>query len=214
MPTHGPTVRHGVTERNCEEPLTVRTTAAVVLLLALSVSACSGDSSEPSADPSTDPTSSEATDAPRLETTTTLGRVVGKLPQGKRSKVRKQVGRAVDAWFEAAYVGGDYPRNDFAASWPGFTTRAKALARSDKALMSNQDIGTEISAVEPTARKVAVDVLAVRGRAVGATARVVLKFSTDGDVQRKIQVRGRLFLTPTADGWRIFGFDVTKGRGV
>jgi hypothetical protein len=183
------------------------------LLLTLSLSACSGDSSDPSADPSGDPSSSEATDAPPLETTATLGKVTGKLPKGKRSKVRKQVGRAVDAWFEAAYVGGDYPRNDFAASWPGFTTGAKSDARSDKALMSNQDIGSQISSVEPTARKVTVDVVAVRGRAVGTTARVVLKFRTDGDVQRQVQVRGRLFLTPTPEGWRIFGYDVTKGRG-
>jgi hypothetical protein len=40
----------------------------------------------------------------------------------------------------------------------------------------------------------------------------VLKFRTDGDVRRKVEVRGRLFLTPEADGWHIFGYDVTKGR--
>ncbi len=55
--------------------------------------------------------------------------------------------------------------------------------------------------------------LAVKGHAAGATARVVLRFRTDGEVQRKVEVRGRLFLTPTPDGWRIFGYDVTKGRG-
>ena len=191
----------------------MRTPAAVVLLLALSVSACSGDSSDPDAGPSGDPTSSEATEAPPLETTVAMGRVTGKLGKDKRSRTRQQVGKAVDAWFEAAYVGGDYPRSDFASSWPGFTAGAKARAKDDKALMSNQDIGADISAVEPTVRKVTVDLLAVRGRAVGATARVVLRFGTEGDVQRKVEVRGRLFLTPTAEGWRIFGYDVTKGRG-
>jgi hypothetical protein len=55
-------------------------------------------------------------------------------------------------------------------------------------------------------------VLAVHGRAVGATARFVLRFRTEGKVARKIEVRGRLFLTPGPDGWRIFGYDVTKGR--
>ena len=190
-------------------------TALVAACLALSVSACSGDSSEPAAEPGDDGTgASGATDAPPpLETTATLGKVTGKLPQGKRSKVRRQVARAVDAWLDAAYVGGDYPRNDFAASWPGFTTGAKVDAKADKALMSNQDIGAQIDAVEATTRKVTVDVLAVRGHAAGATARVVLRFRTDGEVRRKVEVRGRLFLTPTADGWRIFGYDVTKGRG-
>jgi hypothetical protein len=189
--------------------------AMVATCLALSLSACSGDSSEPPGEPSDDAAGpSEATDAPApLETTATLGKVTGKLPKGKRSKVRKQVARAVDAWFDAAYVAGDYPRNDFAASWPGFTTGAKVDAKADKALMSNQDIGAQIDVVEATARKVSVDVLAVRGHAAGATARVVLKFRTDGDVRRKVEVRGRLFLTPTPDGWRIFGYDVTKGRG-
>ena len=126
--------------------------------------------------------------------------------------VRKQVAHAVDEWFDAAYVGGDYPRNDFATSWPGFTVGAKADAQGDKALMSNQDIGADIDGVEATDRKVTVDVLAVKGHPAGATARFVLKFHTSGDVQRKIEVRGRLFLTPGTDGWRIFGYDVTKGR--
>ena len=125
-----------------------------------------------------------------------MGRVTGQLPQEKRSKVREQVAHAVDAWFDAAYVGGDYPRNDFADAWPGFTTGAQAEAQGDKALMSNQDIGADIAGVEATARKVTVDVLAVKGKPSGATARFVLKFRTDGDVQRKVEVRGRLFLTP------------------
>ena len=55
--------------------------------------------------------------------------------------------------------------------------------------------------------------LAVKGRPSGATARFVLRFATSGDVQRKVEVRGRLFLTPGTDGWRIFGYDVTKARG-
>jgi hypothetical protein len=125
--------------------------------------------------------------------------------------VRQQVRQAVDAWFDAAYVGGDYPRNDFADSWPGFTVGAAADAKKDKALMSNQDIGTEITGVEATKRKVTVDVLAVKGRPVAATARVVLEFTADGDAPRDVVVRGRLFLTKSPDGWQVFGYDMTKG---
>jgi hypothetical protein len=189
----------------------------MVLALALGLGACSGGDADSSGggdtgDAAGAPTDG-ATDAPApVETNAMLGKVRGKLPQGKRSKVRQQVAHAVDEWFDAAYVGGDYPRNDFSTSWPGFTPGAKVEAEDDKALMSNQDIGSEISSVRATARRVSVDVLAVRGHAEGATARFVLKFKTDGDVQRKIEVRGRLFLTPSPDGWRIFGYDVTKGR--
>jgi hypothetical protein len=197
-------------------PSPLRRVAVAVACVALSVSACSGDSSEsPGAGPSdSGTTASESTEAAThsLETSATLGQVRGKLPKGKRSKVRRQVAHAVDAWLDAAYVAGDYPRNDFSTSWPGFTTGAKDDAQGDKRLMSNQDIGAKVSSVRATARRVSVDVLAVRGHAQGATARFVLKFRTDGDVKRKIQVSGRLFLTPSADGWRIFGYDVTKGR--
>lgn len=190
----------------------------MVLALAVTLAACSGEPSDPSAGPGDgDPGTSEAAGvteapAPPVETEATMGKVTGQLSREKRSKVRDQVAHAVDAWFDAAYVGGDYPRNDFADAWPGFTSGAKSEAQSDKALMSNQDIGADIAGVEATARKVTVDVLAVKGKPSGATARFVLKFRTDGDVQRKVEVRGRLFLTPQADGWHIFGYDVTKGR--
>jgi hypothetical protein len=186
----------------------------LLLVLAVVLGACSGggdDSSGGNGDGGNP--ADGATDAPAaIETTATLGKVTGKLPKAKRSKARQQVAHAVDEWFDAAYVAGDYPRDDFSTSWPGFTTGAKADAQVDKGLMSNQDIGSDISSVEAMARKVTVDVLAVKGHAQGATARFVLKFRTDGDVRRKLEVRGRLFLTPGPDGWQIFGYDVTKGR--
>jgi hypothetical protein len=192
----------------------------VVLLLVLAgvLVACSSGGGDASSSPAADPGGTSATDGagtdepPAVETRAELGKVRGQLPKEKRSKVRQQVAHAVDAWFDAAYVGGDYPRDDFSASWPGFTTGAKADATGDEALMSNSDIGTQVSTVRATARRVSVDVLAVKGKAEGATARFVLKFKTEGDVTRKVEVSGRLFLTPSPDGWRIFGYDVTKGR--
>jgi hypothetical protein len=188
--------------------------AATLLSLAIATTACSGDSSGPEgAVPSDGATSATDPDAPPpLATTATLGRVTGKLPKAKRSKVRKQVARAVDAWIDAAYVAGDYPRDDFTKAWQGFTSGAAAEARGDKRLMSNQSIGSKISAVDAKTRKVTVDVLAVNGRPAGATARFVLRFATSGDVHRKIVVRGRLFLTPGKGAWQIFGYDVTKAR--
>jgi hypothetical protein len=182
--------------------------------LAVLLAGCSGDSSDSSAAPGagTSATGAADTPTPEVQTTSLLGKVSGKLPKGKRSKARKQVTHAVDAWFDAAYLGGDYPRNDFSMSWPGFTTGAKDDAQADKALMSNEGIGKDVDAVETKTRKVTVDVLAAHGRAVGATARFVLRFRTEGKVARKIEVQGRLFLTPSPEGWRIFGYDVAKGR--
>jgi hypothetical protein len=57
-----------------------------------------------------------------------------------------------------------------------------------------------------------IDVLAPRGKPAAATARIDLRFTTSGQVEKPIEVSGRLFLTPNADGsWRIFGYDVSKG---
>lgn len=187
---------------------------ATLLTLSLATTACSGGSDSSGATPGDGSSSTTAVEEPPpLTTTATLGQVTGKLPKAKRGAVRRQVAKVVDGWFDAAYVGGDYPRNDFAAAWSGFTPGAAVDAQGDTKLLSNADIGATIDAVEATTRDVTVDVLAVKGKAAGATARIVLRFKTSGDTQRKVVVRGRLFLTPGAGGWQIFGYDVTKGRG-
>ena len=44
------------------------------------------------------------------------------------------------------------------------------------------------------------------------TARVLLRFETSGQAQKKVTVTGRLFLTRSSGGaWQVFGFDVAKG---
>ena len=60
-------------------------------------------------------------------------------------------------------------------------------------------------------RQVAVDVLAPGRPPAGATARVRLVFTTAGDIQKRVPVHGRLFLTRRPGTWQIFGYDVAKG---
>jgi hypothetical protein len=117
----------------------------------------------------------------------------------------------VDRWFDAAYVGGRYPREDFRDAFPGFTPGASASAHADRALMSNQPLGPRIDGVTATQRLVWVDVLPAGGRAAAATARFRLGFTTTGKTERSVVVRGRLFLTPGPHGWKVFGYDVAKG---
>ena len=140
-----------------------------------------------------------------------MGKVTGQLPQEKRSKVRDQVAHAVDAWFDAAYVGGDYPRNDFADAWPGFTTGAQAEAQGDKALMSNQDIGADIAGVEATARKVTVDVLAVKGKPVGRDRAV--RAEVPHRRRRPAQGRGPRPAVPHAGGRRLAHLRLRRDEG-
>src|SRR5215212_2829366 len=178
--------------------------ASMLLCLSLGAAACSDDSDGgdagsqplPSGDPSTF----------QIETTTTMGQVVGRLPKNDRKRLSESITPVVQRWFNAAYVGGDYPRNDFRDAFPGFTPGARTEARHDLELMSNDSIGSRISGVTPKASEIALDVLAVHKKAVAVTARFRLAFKTQGDFDRRVGVRGRLLLTRAKPGWRIFAY--------
>ena len=186
------------------------TAVSLLVLLALAAGGCSDSTDGPGASaPSSSPSSSAPT-PDEVRTKTTLGTVTGRLAKRDRLRVASAAGDVVDRWFDAAYVGGDYPRGAFDEAFPGFTPGARAQAVGDRALMSNQDIGRRIDGVTARRRNVRVDVLAVRGRAVGMTARFVLDLATTGELRRKVEVRGRLLLTRTDDGWKVFGYDVNK----
>jgi hypothetical protein len=189
-----------------------RSGAALVLCLALATSACSGDSSD-SGDPP-EPAQSTATGGSfEIRTRTTLAEVTGKLPRRERKRLAANVTKVAQRWFNAAYVGGDYPRSDFQDAFPGFTPGARAEARRDRMLLTNKSIGSRVDDVTPTRSRLWLDVLAVRKRAVGVTTRFALGFRTDGKVSRDFTVTGRLLMTRTKGGWRIFGYDVARGRG-
>lgn len=182
---------------------------ALALVLALSAGACRGSEEAPD-EPAAAPSSAAPTERP-VETKVLVGELTGRLPKAERAKVVAEIGAVVDGWTQAAYVGGDYPRRDFADSWPGFTPGARALAEKDRALMSNQDVGARIDGVEVRRSRVVLDVLSVEQLARAVTARVLLEFRTTGSVEKKVRVQGRLYLTHEADGWQVFGYDMTKG---
>ncbi|GAA4695333.1 hypothetical protein [Nocardioides conyzicola] len=181
---------------------------AALLVLGLATGGCSGGSDD---DPGGgDPTSGASAASEAVVTHAKLGERAGKLSQARRQQVVDQVQKVVDGWMEAAYLGGDYPRADFADAWPGFTAGAKADAEHDGDLMSNRDLGASIVGVEPVKRAVTVDVLAAHGRPAGVTAHVLLRFTTTGDTVKDVRVVGRLYLTKGKQGWQVFGYDVTK----
>lgn len=182
---------------------------ALALVLALATGACSGSEDAPD-DPAAAPSSATPT-VPPVETKVVVGALTGRLPKPERAKVVSEVGAVVEGWTQAAYVGGEYPRSDFADSWPGFTAGARALAKKDQALMSNQDVGDRIDGVELKRSRVVLDVLATKQLARAVTARVLLEFRTTGSVEKRVRVQGRLYLTHGDEGWQVFGYDMTKG---
>jgi hypothetical protein len=183
-------------------------TAALALALVMSASACSGDD-EPDQDPPSPEAGTSQEAAGPLATTVRLGKVAGRLPRAQRTRLQSGVAEVVDTWIDTAYLG-DFPRTDFADAFPAFTKGAVADARRDAALMSNEKIGSRVDEVVAVRRAVVVDALAVRRRAVAATARFVLRMELEGDLQRADRVGGRLFLTWRRGTWRVIGYDVQR----
>ncbi len=181
---------------------------ATLVVVGLATGGCNdGNDGEPGEAAAT----SSASAAPAgVVTAASIGELAGRLPQARRDQLVGEVQQVVDGWIDAAYLSGDYPRTDFAGSWPGFTARAQAKAERDGDLMSNRDIGASIAGVEPEKRQVTLDVLSIDKQAVGVTARVVLRFATTGDTVKDVRVAGRLYLTKGKQGWQVFGYDVSK----
>jgi len=146
-----------------------------------------------------------------VPTRTKIHRVHGPLPDARRKVVRTQVGEVVERWWDAAYLGGSYPRADFPSAFPGFTDGAEERARADKALLTNQTQGARIDSVTARRRSLSLDILATGKQARTVTARFVLRFDTSGEKTGTTTVRGRLFLVQKRGAWRIFGYDVAKG---
>lgn len=186
----------------------------LVLCLALGASGCTGGEDSPASPGESPPAAPQKTDAGQvfaIETRTTLGKVAGRLSGQQRKRLPETITGVVQRWFNQAYVGGDYPRSDFGDAYPGFTPGARDEARRDKALMTNQAIGPRIDDVTPTLSRIWVDAVAVGRRPAGVTARFLLKFRTEGDLSRRVRVKGRLMMTRQESGWRIFAYDVAKG---
>ncbi len=184
----------------------------LALAVALSVTGCRSGSVPSAAPERLSRNDAQASLASRpAETTTKIHRVFGRLPEPRRKDVRRQVGKVVDRWWDAAYLGGAYPRSSFPRAFPGFTAAAEKRARSDKALLTNLTHGPSIDSVTATRREVSLDILATGKRARSVTAHVVLRFETSGEKTGTTLVRGRLFLIHQRGAWRIFGYDVAKG---
>jgi hypothetical protein len=146
-------------------------------------------------------------------TTTTVVAVTGRLPADRRRRVKAAVARVVDGWLDAAYVGGTYPRSGgFRHAFPRFSSGAEDEARRDLPLTTNAGIASRIDGVDVRRRELRLDILAVRGGAVGVTARVLLVFDTTGRLERRERIQGRLLLARRGGRWQVFGYDISRGR--
>lgn len=177
----------------------------MLVAVLLATGACTGD--DPADDTPERPSEEAVQEVPLV---TRVGVVTGKLQPVRRKALAGRVGDIVGAWFDAAYLEGDYPRTSFADAFPGFTRDAAALARRDRDLLTNFRIGPKIDGVVPLRKSVKVDLLSPGRHPVGATARFRLAFRTSGDLERRVVVSGRLMLTRVHGTWKVFAYDVRR----
>lgn len=193
---------------------------ALAVAILAATAGCTSDSEPPreEAAPSGLPERSVGT-APTLEakpvpTKVTVARVAGeRLRKEQRQRLEKQVARVLSGYFDDAYLGGEYPRSDFAGALAAFSPGAAERAASDRDLLTNTEIGDETEAVVARAKQARLDVLVPRRLVAGLTARIRLVFlqeRSDG-ADQLVTVKGRLMLNRKSSGaWQIFGYDVSR----
>jgi outer membrane murein-binding lipoprotein Lpp len=185
--------------------------SGVLTAVLATVLVAGGCSSDDEGEPTPTDSTGSASGGEAVPLQVTVGKVNGRIKAKDATAVATRVGSVVDGWWQAAYVGGKWPRTDFAHAFPGFTQGAAADAKKDVALMTNQTIGGQVSTVTAQVRKIVVDLLAANQHAAAATARFTLVFSTTGKFAKQVTVQGQAFLTKGKEGnWKVFGYNVTR----
>ncbi len=202
-------LNHAQVRSRLLRPLAVLT--AVLVTLVAFIGGCSDDDESPPAgkQPSDPVSSGSAPAEPPITTKATVGRVIGKLGSRQKQRLKADVSAVVDEFFDNAYLG-QFPRDSFEKAYASFTKGAKEDAGRDSDLLSNVDISDKIEAATGTKRRVALDVLASKGKARGVTARFTLDFETSGELERTDRVKGYLLLSDEGDGWKVFGYSVIR----
>jgi hypothetical protein len=199
------------------KPLFARlSTLLVGVALLTTAVGCTDEANAPQPTRADHPAASPSTPAPppSVPLKVVVTRVLGTLPAGSRPALEANVGQAVSAYVDGAFLSGDYPRSDFGASFSSFTRGAATDARRDRDLLTNHELGPTTESVRATRRTAYLSVLAPHKVAAGVTAKVDLVFVVDRGDQpaQRVRLAGRLLLTRTGDGgdWSIFGYDLHR----
>jgi hypothetical protein len=193
-----------------------RSVAGVVCAVLVGLTAaCTGGASKPSAGSTQSmSTGSAATLAPKpTHLVVRVTRVAGKLAKSDQKSLEQNVGKAISGYFEAAFLGGDYPRSDFRDAFATFTNGAARKATRDRLLLTNAALGATTESVTPKKAVAYLAVLAPYKVAAGVTARIQLVYIANrGDrPAKRVELTGRLLLTrKKSGGWQIFGYDVAR----
>lgn len=193
----------------------------VVATLVVTLTGCTGDQDAPAAQPSSgapsQPVESGATlDAKPVPLQVEVGKVRGRrLGREGTERLERQVSRVLSDYFDAAFLGGTYPRERFPGAFAAFSPGVSRQARSDRDLLTNARIGPRTEAVVPKVKRARLSVLHHKGRIPGLTAWIRLIFvqQRPNDADQRVEVQGRLVMNRSDSGpWQIFGYDVTRSN--
>jgi hypothetical protein len=139
-----------------------------------------------------------------------LAKAVGSLSREQRDDLQSGVSDASSRYVVTAFLG-DYPREDFLGTLGSFTGDAARRAATDLDLLTAARFA-QADAIRATRLDAEVVPFAPAGKPAGASARVSFAFDVDqgGEGDHELRLDGRLLLTPTEDGWAIFGYDVKR----
>ena len=195
--------------------------ALVALTLAATTAACSG-SDEPASDPAPaassapaeSPSAAEEPAPQSVAPRTRVTRISGRLKPKDREVLADNVGKVVNAYFEDAFTGGEYPRSSFGDAFATFSDGAARQADRERDLLTNRELGPTTEGIVVRRQTTYLSVLAPYRVAAGVSAKVHLRFVADrGDKpDKRVDVKGRLLLTrkEKSGGWKIFGYDLTQ----
>jgi hypothetical protein len=141
--------------------------------------------------------------------------VAGSLSGPRRAFLARRVQATLASYVDRAFLAGDYPRSDFAASFRVFTAGAARDARGDQGLLTNRPLGASTRSVRAVHRTAYLAVMAPKQHPAGVTAAVDLTFVVDrGDrPAQRVRLKGRLLLTHDKSGrWSIFGYDLNRSQ--
>lgn len=192
---------------------------AAVLLLVGAVKCGAGDGGESGTDatpslPSRSVEGGATLDAKPVPMRVAVARVFnGKLRPKQTHRLERQVGRLLSSYFDAAFLGGEYPRKDFPGAFATFSGAAASRARDDMDLLTNAAASPQIERVVPRTKRARLDVLVSKRSVPGLTARVRLVFRQERvrGADLMVTVAGRLLVNKAGPGsWQIFGYDISR----
>lgn len=187
--------------------------ACAALLTGIAGCTSDTDSPEPSPLPGASTGTAPTLDAKPVPMSVRVTRVSGKLNKPDRASLERNIGRKIGGYWNAAYLGGKYPRNDFGDAFPTFSKGAAQKARHDRGFLTNASLGGSTESVAPKVKQARLSVLVPNKAVAGVTARIRLVFVADrGEAPaQRVTISGRLLLTrKDPGGWQIFGYDVRR----